>query len=811
MASIGFHTGPGGNMNGIGQHWRDLDAAAIPACLKSVDNYGPCFELSGIAAASGVPHVIIFRLSTQGQGDGYDYDVPPYQLAPIDAAILHWQKTRAKLPPEFDKTRVWVEPVNEVDKNRSEWLGQFAVALAERANADGYKVTLFGFASGEPEPNHWELPGMLAYLDYCATRSDAAAISLHEYSYDVTDMVSTYPDLIGRFLNLINTCAAHGIPYPTIHLTEWGWEYDAVPTPETAMIHIAWADGIYRPYATVKGLAIWYLGPGFGDIANQAQRLIAPVTQFNLYNPPTPPTPPTTPVNYKVVAHLSPQTISRAEYDLIANEAVPPKQSVVFSADDAWWPERWQDDIVAWLHAKGVAIVETRPQTPPPTEFRLSSPVQGIPLVITSGGMFNAPRDYDDPRYKHHEGLDLRGVNASGQPVKVIAAASGIVDGIRRTDPGTGYGIYVRVKTVHEGVTYILWYGHLATIPVALVVGQAIAVGQELGTAGNTGNSSGIHLHLTVQKIPGGLPNYIVASVIDSAPLLGLPASTLPGPNPPTGNALIGLHAPADPGFAAADFDEFTSLQPGIIKVLSSHSFEDINRLALEHLTAVFVVRAFLSFWENGQPRNISPAQFVTDTINDVKRAVNAIAAAAGQTVIIELHNEPNLYQEGLGGAWVSGTTFASWFLDVLGRYRAQLPQVKYAFPGLSPGGTVTGVRIDSTVFMDACLDAAAQADYLGVHAYWNSTNAPLSTALAVVDGYINQVPGKPIIVTEASNNQSGNADVMANEYVAFWQGLKARPRVVGVTYFVCNASNPAFAIETWTPRQLGAKVRAKL
>lgn len=817
--SIGFHVGPGGNRNGIGDHWRALDGANIPAFLKSADDYGPCGELAAIAAASGVPHVIIFRLTGQG------YDVPNYALSPATAALDHWNRIKAKLPPEFDKSRVWVEPINEVDKGRADWLGWFAVEIATLANAQGYKVTLFGWSSGEPEPAHWHTEGMLAYLDYCATRPNAAAISLHEYSYDRTKMPETSPYLLGRFQNIINTCTAEGIPYPTIHITEWGWEYQNVPDPATAMTHIAWAYDMYKPYPNVRGCATWYLGMGYGDIANQTQKLIVPVTQFTLAHPPVEPPPPTPPVNYKVVAHLTPPTLIRAEYDQISNEAFPVKQSVIFSADDAarlvapglpgskviaWWPNRWTDDIVSWLKSKGVQTVETRPQTPPPPNFRLASPVVGIPLYVTD--RFNSPRSYSPP---YHEGLDLRATNSNGQAVKIVAGSSGIIDGIRRTDPGSGYGLYVRVRTVVGSVTYIVWYCHLSAIPSALVVGQAVVGGQEIGTAGSTGNSTGIHLHLTVQKVPGGLPGYIVADVIDPAPLLGLPASTLPGPGstpPPTGNARMGLHADADGRMPAADYKEFTDLKPGVIKVLSSHSFEAINRLATEHPTATFIVRAFLSFWENGKPRVITPTQFVNDTINDVKRAVNAIATAGkGQAIWVELHNEPNLIQEGLGGAWSNGTTFGVWLTDVLTRYDQALPQVKYLFPGLSPGPTVPGVRQDSTQFMNQCLSAAALCDGLGVHAYWNHIDAPLTTALAVVDGYLAQVPTLPVWVTEASSNKGATADSMATDYVTCWREMLKRPRVQGVTYYVCSASDPAFANETWTPRGLGAKVRGKM
>ena len=73
-------------------------------------------------------------------------------------------------------------------------------------------------------------------------------------------------------------------------ITEWGWEYDSVPEPAQALEDIAWASWLYAAYPTVKGAAIWYLGPQFGGIANEAQRLIAPlgdyaVSHYFLYTP----------------------------------------------------------------------------------------------------------------------------------------------------------------------------------------------------------------------------------------------------------------------------------------------------------------------------------------------------------------------------------------------------------------------------------------------------------------------------------------------------------------------------------------------
>ncbi len=281
---IGFHVGPSGNMTGIGNWMRQLDAAGIPFFLKSADHYGVLFEAAHIAAQSNVPHTLIYRQSTRGQNDGYDYDVPPYHKTPVEAARMHWQRTRDNLPPEFDRERVWIEPINEVDKNRADWLGQFAVLLAKLARADGYKVTLFGWSSGEPEREHWETAGMLAYLRLCAKRPEQAAVALHEYNFGIEPFEKVYPFHVGRFQILFDVCDKHNIARPTVHITEWGWSLNHVPAWPDALDYITKTNELYGRFPNVKGAAIWNLGKGaeFGDIHNKAQRLMAPLLAYAL-------------------------------------------------------------------------------------------------------------------------------------------------------------------------------------------------------------------------------------------------------------------------------------------------------------------------------------------------------------------------------------------------------------------------------------------------------------------------------------------------------------------------------------------------
>ncbi|MCA9986951.1 MAG: hypothetical protein KDE59_21730 [Anaerolineales bacterium] len=386
-SKIGFHLGPGGNPTGIGNYMRALDRASIPFTLKSVDHYGPCFEAANLARQSGIRHNIIFRLSTAGQGQSYDFDVPPYKDPrflndPEGAASQHWARTKARLPQEFDKS-VWIEPINEVDKNLCGWLGRFAVRIADLAHEDGCRVALFAWSSGEPERAGWEHPAMLAYLRLCAERPEQAAIALHEYGYEQADLFAEFPYRLGRFQLLFDVCDRHNIPRPTTFITEWGWTLNHVPTPELALPAIRRAAELYAPYPEIRGAALWYLGAGWSGLANKAQKLITPITQLTLTDIfPGPPTSGQAPVNPgSGTTQPTPGDHPEPEPDdgppdltFLADATIPPDTRLVSGQKfvKSWrvrnsggsvWGQRY-----ALLFKGGVAMTERTRLPLPPTE-----------------------------------------------------------------------------------------------------------------------------------------------------------------------------------------------------------------------------------------------------------------------------------------------------------------------------------------------------------------------------------------------------------------------------------------------------------
>ncbi|MEM8862324.1 MAG: hypothetical protein AAGD96_28745, partial [Chloroflexota bacterium] len=273
---IGFHTGPSGNLNGISDYFQKLDSAGVPIFIKAVDDAGPIYEVQELGKVSGVDHIMVFRRT------GGSFELPNYDNDPIQEADIVYDRLVSAWPPELDPTKVWMETINEPDKNRSEWLAEFSLAFAKLAVADGRRTAMFAWSSGEPEVEHWEGEKMLEFLAYAAEHKDLVAVSLHEYSYEREEIMRFYPFLVGRFQALFNVVDQRGIGRPTILITEWGWEFRKVPEVEAAMEDIEWASKLYAAYPEILGASIWYLGGGYGSIDDLTNNLLEPVGGYSV-------------------------------------------------------------------------------------------------------------------------------------------------------------------------------------------------------------------------------------------------------------------------------------------------------------------------------------------------------------------------------------------------------------------------------------------------------------------------------------------------------------------------------------------------
>jgi murein DD-endopeptidase MepM/ murein hydrolase activator NlpD len=74
-----------------------------------------------------------------------------------------------------------------------------------------------------------------------------------------------------------------------------------------------------------------------------------------------------------------------------------------------------------------------------------------------------------------------------------LAAAGGTVIVAKASGWNGGYGNYVVIK--HKNTQTL--YAHLSSVSVG--VGETVSVGQGVGIIGNTGKSTGTHLHFEVR------------------------------------------------------------------------------------------------------------------------------------------------------------------------------------------------------------------------------------------------------------------------------------------------------------------------
>jgi murein DD-endopeptidase MepM/ murein hydrolase activator NlpD len=91
-----------------------------------------------------------------------------------------------------------------------------------------------------------------------------------------------------------------------------------------------------------------------------------------------------------------------------------------------------------------------------------------------------------------HTGIDFN--PGAGYPIAAIA--DGVVTAAGWDS--TGYGYMVTVQHVIDGQTVSTLYAHMQDALVAVYAGQQVSRGQQLGLVGDTGVSTGPHLHFSV-------------------------------------------------------------------------------------------------------------------------------------------------------------------------------------------------------------------------------------------------------------------------------------------------------------------------
>ncbi|HEY1942553.1 MAG TPA: M23 family metallopeptidase [Roseiarcus sp.] len=151
------------------------------------------------------------------------------------------------------------------------------------------------------------------------------------------------------------------------------------------------------------------------------------------------------------------------------------------------------------------------------------APIKGAPVTSLFGMRFHPILHI----LRLHAGIDF------GAPVgsQVRAAADGKVE---IAGPVSGFGNHVRIQ--HKG--YETSYSHLSEIPAAIKPGAEVTQGEIIALSGNTGLSTGPHLHFEF---------YLNGSAVDPMPHMGTEVQSSAG-----ALASGGATVPAPPVFASA-------------------------------------------------------------------------------------------------------------------------------------------------------------------------------------------------------------------------------------------------------------------
>lgn len=371
-----------------------------------------------------------------------------------------------------------------------------------------------------------------------------------------------------------------------------------------------------------------------------------------------------------------------------------------------------------------------------------------------------------------HEGVDIR----APLNTNVYACAEGEVYLIE-TDPDKhAYGKHIRI---HHEQGYRTIYGHLNEILVE--VGDKVKTKQLIGKADSTGNSSGSHLHLTLKMDRATVEEKTdyPGDILDPTPFLVLPqherevleALGMEPPNPAEREygwvkpCAVGLNIRPDGAMQEVDFNVISTAQLEAVKVFENTNKTTISRIR-QILPGIFIM-ARLTFKLNQQKRTPD------ESVEMVKKTLDRLYAQ--DVRYFEIHQSPNLQMYGWGLCWNSGEDFAGWWLGVVKQLQDQYPDAKFGFPGVSPGGHISGQRFDAKVFLDQADDALQAADWIGVNCYWLSEAEMNWKENGEFYKYFRErFPNKLLFITEFGNiNTYTNPYVKGLEYVKYYHKLR--------------------------------------
>jgi murein DD-endopeptidase MepM/ murein hydrolase activator NlpD len=168
----------------------------------------------------------------------------------------------------------------------------------------------------------------------------------------------------------------------------------------------------------------------------------------------------------------------------------------------------------------GLGLPDGVPPAPTSAENLGARFLRAFPIA----GPHSYTDDFGDPRPQGpHQGVDI--LSPLGTPV--VAVADGAVVRLSRAETGRG-GITIWLRDTAGNVFF---YAHLAAIADGLQDGSPVALGQQIGAVGNTGDARGgpTHLHFELHPGDGGAVDpFNDLSTVDPDKAFQTPAAVTP-------------------------------------------------------------------------------------------------------------------------------------------------------------------------------------------------------------------------------------------------------------------------------------------
>jgi hypothetical protein len=485
-----------------------------------------------------------------------------------------------------------------------------------------------------------------------------------------------------------------------------------------------------------------------------------------------------------------------------AGRYMSPRQVITFPEVPGGYAE--SQDMVAWFQKKypGIRLDTVPVTTPEKMHNKLAKRIEAkdrygqrlrpfylvwatdYPVVTQPFGV-NA-QIYHRFGLPGHEGVDMRALTNTN----VYAAFEGVVYEVFRDAKRHAYGIHVRIRH-RDGFKTV--YAHLAKPLVG--VGERVSERQLIGKADSTGASTGAHLHLTLKRdgaTARGETQY-PKDIIDPTPYLvwpdGYRVKQVDSKGWSAERCVVGAVGRRGGRLEAADLELVRQAELEALSVGLDETDETLR--ALRRINPGILLLSGLRSPEG--PQEDPGAGGPTRSFDHVARLFTEGVRE------FEVGSVPNLQLGGWNRCWRDGTEFAAWWLETAARLRAQHPAIRLGFPALDPGDWVEGWRASAPQFLEQAGAAADQADWIGVHCYWDSREA-----LEDLRGgrwfehMIECFPGKQVFITSYANPMpSASPQVKAAQYLDFLKMVAEVPEI-GVALCSCLSAAKGYDAVVW-------------